>query len=111
MTASIDRLDNHDLGHIPYLVLLLHYLGEWKKTSPSNGPPITYAEKKQFITFLAAGARKGQDAENFEEGTAAVLKLLQMPTLEDSVTEVFEFENPLMVRVVLSWIEHQLIFR
>lgn len=102
ITANIDQLDDHDFGHIPYLVLILHYLKEWEKTSPANGPPVKFAEKKEFTKFLAAGARNGQDAENFEEATAAVLKLLQMPTLSSSVREVFEFENPLMVRISLN---------
>lgn len=98
MTANIDQLNDHDHGHIPYLVLMLHYLEEWKKTSESNGPPLKFAEKKAFIKFLAAGARNSQDAENFDEATAAVLKLLQEPTISSNVREVFEHENPPMVR-------------
>lgn len=103
MTADINQLDDHDYAHIPYLVLILHYLEEWKKTSKSNGPPISYSDKKEFTKFLAAGARNNQDAENFDEATAAVLKLLQVPSLSGDVREAFEYENAPMVSILFAF--------
>lgn len=95
MTVNIDQLNDHDYGHIPYLVLLLHFLEEWKETR--GGPPLKYAEKKEFMTFLAARARNGQDAENFDEASANAVKLLQEPSLKSNVREIFEYKDPPMV--------------
>jgi hypothetical protein len=30
-TFDFDAMDNTDHGHIPYLIILLKYLGQWKK--------------------------------------------------------------------------------
>jgi len=44
LTKDIDSLSAHEHGHIPYLVLLLHYLEKWKE---SHGEcPRTYKDKK-----------------------------------------------------------------
>jgi NEDD8-activating enzyme E1 regulatory subunit len=93
MTAKIDELDAHAHGHIPYVVLLLHYLEEWKMSHASNVPQ-TYAEKTAFRKMVANGARTNNPEgveENYDEAVAAVLKTITMPTLSSSVREVFEY--------------------
>jgi amyloid beta precursor protein binding protein 1 len=95
MTINIDKLDAHTHGHIPYVVLLLHYLEEWKKSHAGKHPQ-TYAEKIAFRKMVAEGARtdipEGGE-ENYDEAVAAVLKTITMPSLSGSVREVFEY-NP-----------------
>lgn len=95
MTAKIDELDAHTHGHIPYVVLLLHYLVEWKKNHASK-PPQTYVEKIAFRKMVAEGARTNNPEggeENYDEAVAAVLKTITMPSLSGSVREVFDY-NP-----------------
>ncbi len=95
MTAKIDELDAHTHGHIPYVVLLLHYLEQWKKIHDGK-PPQTYAEKVSFRKMVASGARTNTPEggeENYDEAVAAVLKTISMPGLSGSVREVFDY-NP-----------------
>jgi amyloid beta precursor protein binding protein 1 len=100
-TAEIDTLDAHEHGHIPYLVLLLHYLEEWK-LSHSGTPPKTYSEKNEFKKLVTAAARTDNaegGEENYDEAVAAVMKNISASTLPSSVREVFEYK-PDMVRVL-----------
>jgi amyloid beta precursor protein binding protein 1 len=93
MTANIDELDAHAHGHIPYVVLLLHYLDEWRKAHNGENPG-TYAEKTTFRKMVAAGARMNNPEggeENYDEATAAVLKTLSKLSLSSSVKEVFDY--------------------
>lgn len=92
-TATIDSLDAHEHGHIPYLVLLLYYLEQWKKTHDGQSPK-TYPEKTAFRKMVSEAARKDNPEggeENYDEATAAVLKNITIPTLSSSVREVFEY--------------------
>ncbi|TDZ29559.1 NEDD8-activating enzyme E1 regulatory subunit [Colletotrichum spinosum] len=81
MTCDIDNLDGHEHGHIPFVVILLHYLEVWKATH-SGTPPITYSEKVAF---------RGE--ENFEEAAAAVLKTISPPALPAAVKQIFECKH------------------
>ena len=77
-TANLDTLDEEEHGHIPYVVLLLHYLNEWK--SSHNGlVPQNYKEKTEFRERVRAGGRSSAASgfeENYEEAVGAVLKSL-----------------------------------
>ncbi|MDI1486507.1 MAG: hypothetical protein OHK93_005738 [Ramalina farinacea] len=72
-TSNLDSLSDHDHGHIPYLLLLLHYLEEWK-ASHNDLPPQNYSEKKEFKDLVTAGARTSNPEggeENYDEAAAA----------------------------------------
>jgi len=92
ITQNMDSLEAHEHGHIPYVVLLLHYLGKWKETHGEY--PSKYADKKLFGKFVAEGARKNNaegGEENYDEAVAAVLKTISAPTLSSAVKEIFEY--------------------
>ena len=94
-TSQIDCLPDHEHGHIPWLLLLLHYLDKWKE-SHEGKPPQNYNEKKAFKTFVESGTRRNNPEggeENFEEGAAAVLKSLNPPSISSGLREVFEAEE------------------
>lgn len=90
-TGDLENLNDHDHGHIPYLVLLLHYLESWK-ASHGNKPPTDYSEKKTFKEMVQNGARRNtaEGEENFDEAVAAVLKSLNPPSISSGLREVFE---------------------
>lgn len=101
MTKDIDTMDNHDHGHIPYLVILLHFLEKWKETH--GDCPTTYSEKTQFRKMVAAGARTDNPEggeENFDEAVAAVVKTVVPTRLPSSLREVFDYrhEEPVSLR-------------
>lgn len=93
LTKDIDSLSAHEHGHIPYVVLLLYYLGKWKE---SHGEfPHTYGNKKAFREFVSASARTDTPEggeENYDEATAAVLKTVSIPSLSSSVKAVFDYQ-------------------
>lgn len=90
-TKDIVNLSAHEHGHIPYVVLLLHYLTKWKESHAEL--PTTYKDKKAFAAFVAAGARTNNaegGEENYDEAVAAVLKTISTPSLSSAVKEVFD---------------------
>jgi len=75
----------HELGHVPYVLLLLHFLEEWKQTHSGN-PPSSYKEKTEFREYVRNAGPP--DEENFAEAAGAVLKSLNPPTPSSSVLAV-----------------------
>ncbi|OLN97343.1 NEDD8-activating enzyme E1 regulatory subunit [Colletotrichum chlorophyti] len=95
MTKNIDNLDNHRHGHLPFVVILLHYLKVWKN-SHAGAAPSNYSEKVAFRKLVADAARTDNPEggeENFEEAVAAVLKTISPPTLPTALRQVFEYKH------------------
>lgn len=103
MTKDIDSLDNHDHGHLPFVVILLHYLDIWKETH-DGAYPSTYSEKVAFRKMVADAARTDNPdggEENFDEAVAAVLKSVSPSSLSGDVKEVFAYKHDRPVRPAL----------
>lgn len=91
-TQNLHNLDDHDHGHVPYLLLLLYYLEDWHD-SHSGQPPANYSEKKTFKETVQASARRDNaegGEENYDEAVASVLKSLNPPSISSGLREVFE---------------------
>lgn len=91
MTKDLDTMDNHEHGHIPYVVLLLQYLEQWKNAHGEY--PKNYAEKTEFRKAVADGSRRDNPEggeENFDEAVAAVVKTVVPSSLPSSLKEVFD---------------------
>ncbi|KAL9026387.1 MAG: hypothetical protein Q9196_004943 [Gyalolechia fulgens] len=90
-TKDLDSLSDHDHGHLPYLLLLLRFLDDWKQSHDGN-PPGDYSEKKHFKTLIEGKARTNNPEggeENFEEAAASVLKSLNKPSLPSGLRTLF----------------------
>lgn len=101
---DLETLSDHDHGHIPYLVLLLHYLDIWKK-SHNGKPPADYKEKKEFKALVERGARRDNaegGEENFDEAAAAVLKSLNPPSLPSGLRDIFDHPESRTARAIVS---------
>ncbi|GAO15013.1 uncharacterized protein UV8b_00471 [Ustilaginoidea virens] len=95
MTKDIDDQDDFDHGHLPLVVILLHYLKKWREAH-GGGLPLTYSDKVSFRDFVARGARtKNPEGgeENFDEAVAAVMKHVSRPSLPTSLERLFEREG------------------
>ncbi|KAK4448123.1 putative NEDD8-activating enzyme E1 regulatory subunit [Podospora aff. communis PSN243] len=93
MTKDIDSLDAYEHGHLPYVVILLHYLEHWKQTHEGKYPS-TYKEKTEFRRIVQSAARTDNPEggeENFDEAAAAVLKTVVPPSLPSGLREVFDY--------------------
>jgi len=89
--GDITKLPDHEHGHIPYILLLLHYLREWK-TTHDNTYPSNFKEKTEFRDFLRSGARTSNPEggeENYDEATAAVLKSIAPPPIGSGCKDLF----------------------
>ena len=97
-TADIESFSDHDHGHVPYLLILLHYLVQWKEEHGQY--PENYKEKSAFRDLIGSKTRRNNaegGEENFEEAVSAVLKSLNAPSLPSGIREVFaedECGNP-----------------
>ncbi|EMR66273.1 putative nedd8-activating enzyme e1 regulatory subunit protein [Eutypa lata UCREL1] len=94
MTKNLDSLDNHDHGHIPYVVILLYYLEQWRQ-SHNGENPISSKDKREFRHLVLSSARTNNPEggeENFQEAEAAINKNIVAPRLEDGVKEIFNHQ-------------------
>ncbi|KAI0482113.1 hypothetical protein GGR56DRAFT_171059 [Xylariaceae sp. FL0804] len=91
MTKDIDSMDDHEHGHLPYVVILLHFLEQWRQSHDGENPT-TFKAKAAFAKFVLEGARTNNSEggeENFQEAAAAVNKNIKVPELDTGVEEVF----------------------
>ncbi|KAL4868641.1 hypothetical protein BDV12DRAFT_94315 [Aspergillus spectabilis] len=89
--SNLDSLDDHQHGHVPYVLLLLHYLEKWKASHDGNLPS-NYKEKTAFRDFVRSSARTNNPQggeENYDEAVAAVLKALNPFSLRSSTRDIF----------------------
>ncbi|KAI2619235.1 hypothetical protein GGR54DRAFT_640166 [Hypoxylon sp. NC1633] len=94
MTKDIDALDDHEHGHLPYVVILLHYLEEWRQ-SHNGQNPTSYSDKSDFSKFILSKARTNNPEggeENFQEAAVAINKNIKVPELETGVQELFDHQ-------------------
>ncbi|KAF9253615.1 hypothetical protein LCP9604111_1141 [Penicillium roqueforti] len=92
---NLDTLDDHQHGHVPYILLLLHFLEQWKQSHEGNAPS-NYKEKTEFREFVRSQTRTSNPEggeENFDEAVAAVLKTIAPFSLRSSIREVFDMNQ------------------
>lgn len=92
---NLDSLDDHEHGHVPYVLLILHFLERWKSNHDGK-VPVNYKEKSEFRELVRSGARVNNPQggeENFDEAVGAVLKALNPFSLRSSLRDVFEMEE------------------
>lgn len=100
MTQDIDSLENHEHGHLPLVVILLHYLDLWKQ-SHDGKYPTTYADKTAFRKTVSDAMRRNNPEggeENFEEAVAAVMKHVVAPSIPSTLQQVFDYPHQDPVR-------------
>ncbi|KAJ5178566.1 Molybdenum cofactor biosynthesis MoeB [Penicillium coprophilum] len=92
---NLDTLDDHQHGHVPYILLLLHFLEQWKQSHEGNTPS-NYKEKTEFREFVRSQTRTSNPEggeENFDEAVAAVLKTVSPFSLRSTIREIFEMKE------------------
>lgn len=72
---ELNSLDEVELAHVPYVVILLKYLEDWK-SSHEGLVPTSFKEKKEFKEFINS-KRSGLDQENYDEAIGASWRLFQ----------------------------------
>ncbi|EXJ76758.1 uncharacterized protein A1O5_01266 [Cladophialophora psammophila CBS 110553] len=93
--GDLTSLSDHDHGHIPYILILLHYLRRWK-TDHDNKYPSSFKEKTEFRDLVGSGARTNNPEggeENFDEACAAVLKSIAPPPIGSGCREMMSMPS------------------
>jgi len=87
-TFDFEHMDSAEHGHVPFVVVLQHYLQVWK-TSHQGKLPSTYLERNQFKDLIKANMRSF-DEENFEEALANVWRLASPSAVPSEVQAILE---------------------
>ncbi|KAI9847064.1 MAG: hypothetical protein M1837_003182 [Sclerophora amabilis] len=94
-TKRMQNMSDHDHGHIPYILLLIHHLEEWKEAHGGEAPQ-NYKEKSEFRELVRKSARTNNPEggeENYDEAVGAVLKSLNPFSVGSAVREVLEADE------------------
>ncbi|KAK2746980.1 hypothetical protein FQN57_002552 [Myotisia sp. PD_48] len=92
---NLDSMDDHQHGHVPYLLLLLHFLEKWKAGHDGQYPQ-NYREKSKFRELVRGMTRTSNPEggeENFDEAVAAVIKSVNPWSLSSGLRAIFEMEQ------------------
>ncbi|RCI10665.1 hypothetical protein L249_4234 [Ophiocordyceps polyrhachis-furcata BCC 54312] len=92
LTSNIDELSEFAHGHLPLVVILLHYLSVWRDEHDSANP-VTYSDKVAFRSMITNAMRRNNaegGEENFEEAISSVMKLVKQHSLPASLEAIFE---------------------
>ena len=90
VTAKLEQMPDDEHGHVPYILLLLHYLDKWK-SEHDGAAPASFKDKKAFRALVQSGMRTNSaagDEENYEEAVNSVLKVISSHTPSSAVKEV-----------------------
>ncbi|KAH0844321.1 hypothetical protein AYO21_00795 [Fonsecaea monophora] len=88
--GDLSSLSDHEHGHIPYILILLHYLRRWK-LDHNDQYPSSFKEKTEFRDLVKSGARTNNPEggeENFDEACASVLKSITPPPVGSGCKEM-----------------------
>ncbi|KYK54570.1 NEDD8-activating enzyme E1 regulatory subunit [Drechmeria coniospora] len=95
LTKNMEKLDNHEHGHLPLVAILLHYLALWKQAH-GGAYPSSYADKIAFRKSVSDAMRRDNPEggeENFEQAIAAVMQHVTPPSLPNSLRQVFNYRH------------------
>ncbi|KIY03890.1 uncharacterized protein Z520_00581 [Fonsecaea multimorphosa CBS 102226] len=93
--GDLSSLPDHDHGHVPYILILLHYLRQWR-LDHNDKYPSSFKEKTEFRDLVKSGARTNNPEggeENFDEACAAVLKSIAPPPIGSGCKEMMSMPS------------------
>ncbi|OAP62952.1 hypothetical protein AYL99_02179 [Fonsecaea erecta] len=93
--GDLSSLSDHDHGHIPNILILLHYLRRWRLDHDDKYPS-SFKEKTEFRELVKSGARTNNPEggeENFDEAGAAVLKGIAPPPIGSGCKEMMSMPS------------------
>lgn len=85
--VDLESMNDNEHTHVPYILLLLHYLTQWKSQHGGSAPS-SFEEKSQFKAMIRAGMRN-VDEDNFDEAVHNVWRACGKTSLPADVEAVF----------------------
>ncbi|KAI8984578.1 Appbp1-Uba3-Nedd8, an E1-ubiquitin-like protein complex with Atp [Mycotypha africana] len=87
-TIDLDKMDQTDHSHVPFVVVILKYVEAWKAKHDGKAPQ-NYQERQELIKDIRAGMRTPEE-ENFEEAISHVWRLSNSDTISSEIRHLFE---------------------
>ncbi|EGW32082.1 uncharacterized protein SPAPADRAFT_139666 [Spathaspora passalidarum NRRL Y-27907] len=81
---DLDKLDDTEHAHVPYIVIFIKALKQWK-IKHNGQPPITYQEKTMFRNLIQSMSRNIQLETNFIEAYNSYHRAFQKTEIPDSI--------------------------
>ncbi|KIK26147.1 hypothetical protein PISMIDRAFT_676286, partial [Pisolithus microcarpus 441] len=88
LSLDFASMDPTEHGHIPYVVILVRLLEDWKRSHDGN-PPRTYSERQEFKKSILALKVK-LDEENFDEAEAQAYRCWTETTVPPEIASLFD---------------------
>lgn len=85
---EMSKMDRHDHGHIPAIVIVIHFL-EIFKANHDGKLPQSSAERSEFKTMISAEKRDA-DEDNFDEAIGMAWKACQATQVPTAIQELFK---------------------
>ncbi|KAI0746401.1 hypothetical protein C8Q80DRAFT_1174962 [Daedaleopsis nitida] len=86
-SLDLQNMDPTTHGHLPFVVILVRAVDDWRKTHDGNLPK-TAAEKKEFKKTIM-DMRIKPDEENFEEAEAQAWRVWSEPAVPSDIQALF----------------------
>ncbi|KAI0713985.1 hypothetical protein C8Q76DRAFT_733003 [Earliella scabrosa] len=90
-SLDLQNMDPTTHGHLPFIVILVRAVDEWRKSHDGNLPK-TMAEKKEFKASILAMRIKPNE-ENFEEAEAQAWRVWSEPAVPSDVQALFSLPS------------------
>eukprot|EP00889_Picochlorum_renovo_P005594 jgi/Picre1/32624/NNA_007970.t1 len=94
---DLDELDEAEHSHVPYGVLLVRAMSEWKRKHPDAELPISSEERREFKALLKSWQRKIDDCpipeENFDEAVSNMNKVWGPKKIPSEILAIFDDEK------------------
>ncbi|KAH7100519.1 hypothetical protein BKA62DRAFT_658539 [Auriculariales sp. MPI-PUGE-AT-0066] len=87
LSLDFKNMDEVERAHVPYLIILVRVLEDWKK-SHNGQPPKDAKEKKEFKESIHTYGAK-RDEENFEEAEAQAYRAWTSTNVPSDITALF----------------------
>ncbi|KAN0082730.1 hypothetical protein V8E55_008525 [Tylopilus felleus] len=88
LALDFDAMDPTEHSHIPYIVILVRALEDWKR-SHDGKPPITIPERQEFKKHILAMKIKS-DEENFDEAESQAYRCCTETKVPSEIAALFE---------------------
>ncbi|KAL6451251.1 NAE1 NEDD8-activating enzyme E1 regulatory subunit [Candida maltosa Xu316] len=102
---DLENLNDQDHAHVPYIVIFIKALDNWR--SLNNGQvPVTYGDKKKFRAFVQSLSRNFQLETNFIEADMAHLRPHQKTEIPNSIIQLIKIsdEKQINEKTSIFWI-------
>jgi NEDD8-activating enzyme E1 regulatory subunit len=94
---DLETLSSSDREHVPYVVLLLKYLQQWRRQSGKLRPE-TSQERSELKSLIDGGRIAGEDQENYDEAVATVWRLAKQSEVPSIIRELISSPGALVTR-------------